>query len=280
MKEYIKMYASAVVLFLLLPFLLTVFISGRNVIRICETVDIEKLITRELYMEMPTGYRKEALKAQAVLVRSRIYAEADRKEMQKRWKTYYTKNREREYQKHISEYQAAVRETRGEVLVYDGKVVEGPWHLASGGKTRSGKENFPDNQYLYLESVLSSEDIKTENYLRGFLFTREELQEIFGEEEVDFTKLKVEAADGAGYVTEVSAGDYRIAGETLRKKLKLSSSCFTVQMLDGKVRFLCRGVGHGFGMSQSGAEIMAKEGRNYREILKRYFPSVEIISKD
>lgn len=168
----------------------------------------------------------------------------------------------------------------GEVLVYGGKIVEGPWHLASGGKTRSGKENFADNRYLYLESVQSSEDVQGKNYLKGFLFTEEELKEIFQNEDVDFMKLKVEAADGAGYVTEVSAGDYRIAGEALRAKLKLSSSCFTIQFLEGRIRFLCRGAGHGFGMSQSGAEAMAEEGEDYREILKRYFPSVEIIAKD
>lgn len=274
------MYASAVILLLLLPFLLTVFISGKEVIRISETVDIEKLITRELFMEMPPGYEKEALKAQAVLVRSRICSGADIKEMQKAWKDFYTESQEIAYQEHLSEYQEAVKETKGEVLIYGGQTVDGPWHLASAGKTRYGKENFPEGTYLYLESVDSGEDIKYKNYLQGFSFSERKLQEIFPDENADFKKLKVEESDSAGYVKEVSAGEYRIAGETMRKKLGLSSSCFTIQILDDKIRFLCKGAGHGFGMSQFGAESMAKEGKNYREILKRYFPSVEIIAKD
>ena len=71
-------------------------------------------------------------------------------------------------------------------------------------------------------------------------------------------------------------GNQEFQGEELRDALGLTSSCFTVQDLGEKIRFLCKGIGHGMGMSQYTADQMGKEGKNYKEIITYFFPDLEI----
>ena len=73
-------------------------------------------------------------------------------------------------------------------------------------------------------------------------------------------------------------GDTICRGEEIRQLLHLPSACFTVENQGKKIRFLCRGQGHGMGMSQYGAGRMAQEGSTYREILSYYFPEAEILT--
>ena len=94
----------------------------------------------------------------------------------------------------------------------------------------------------------------------------------FGEEKI----VEVKKTDAADYVMEVQIGNQMVQGETIREILDLPSSCFTVQISGDKVRFLCKGRGHGLGMSQYGAEQMALEGKNYKEILNLFFPELSI----
>ena len=81
----------------------------------------------------------------------------------------------------------------------------------------------------------------------------------------------------SGYVSTVQVGDTLCTGEEVRQMLHLPSASFTVENQVEKVRFLCRGQGHGMGMSQYGAGRMAKEGSTYRDILSYYFPEAEIL---
>jgi len=88
--------------------------------------------------------------------------------------------------------------------------------------------------------------------------------------------LTIEARDSAGYVTRVRCGSVVLNGEAVRDALGLSSSCFYFSQSDGKIRITCKGEGHGLGLSQYGANELAKEGKNYREILKYYYQDVKI----
>ena len=69
-------------------------------------------------------------------------------------------------------------------------------------------------------------------------------------------QLEILKRDSSDYVLEIRVGDQTVQGEEFREKLELSSSNFTIQELDGKLRFLCKGAGHGLGMSQYGANVM------------------------
>ena len=134
----------------------------------------------------------------------------------------------------------------------------------------------------FLMSVDSSQDIQSEDYLHGHYFTEEALKdrllEIYPDIELSDQPLTeqivVEKRDSQEYVLEIRVGSLTVPGEEFRNNLELSSSNFTVQNLDGKIRFLCKGLGHGLGMSQYGGNELAKEGKTYEQIIFTYFPDV------
>ena len=132
--------------------------------------------------------------------------------------------------------------------------------------------------YGELVSVESSKDTVAEGFLQTFSFAEEKLLAAW-QESGDSLILKVASRDSAGYATEVCIGDTVMGGEAFREALGLSSACFTVEKKNGQVEFICRGWGHGLGMSQYGASRMALEGADYIEILQYYFPKYEIIKK-
>ena len=88
--------------------------------------------------------------------------------------------------------------------------------------------------------------------------------------------MEIKSSDSVGYVMEIQIGNQEFQGEEVRELLDLPSSCFTVQRLDGEIRFLCRGEGHGLGLSQYTAQQMSLEGKKYEEILSYFFPKLTI----
>lgn len=163
-------------------------------------------------------------------------------------------------------YKKAAKETKGLVLTWRGEVKLTPWHKVSAGKTRSGEEAFGDKAYTYLKSVDSSED---KNY-PGYLQTAEiQDGQLSGE-------LKVQKRDSAGYVLELLNGKTMLEGESFAAGMGLDSSNFSLQK-KGNIYFLrVRGCGHGIGFSQFGGNEMAKKGSSAEEILKKYFPAMEL----
>ena len=141
-----------------------------------------------------------------------------------------------------------------------------PYHKISAGKTRSGEEVFHDEAYSYLQSVESSQDKESEEYLTGVYINQNYLPE----------KLVIKERDSAGYVTELLADGKIVEGEAFRKGLGLVSANFTMQKFGDQMRFLCKGKGHGLGFSQYGGNEMAKEGKTEKEILEIYFPEMQV----
>lgn len=88
--------------------------------------------------------------------------------------------------------------------------------------------------------------------------------------------VEVLEVDEAGYVKWVKVADQIIGGDIFRYCLGLSSSCFSIEQKNDMFRILCKGRGHGFGFSQYGANVMAKEGKTYNNLLKHYFPELHI----
>lgn len=88
--------------------------------------------------------------------------------------------------------------------------------------------------------------------------------------------ISIGSRDEAGYVTEMKVGEKVISGEEFRNVMELNSSCFYMKEVEGKIRIVTKGLGHGLGMSQYGANEMALEGADYTEILSYYFKNIEI----
>ena len=174
----------------------------------------------------------------------------------------------------------AARETRGQVLKQNGEVKEIPYHTLSGGKTRDGKEILGE-EYSYLPSVDTSMDIESPEYVKGCYFSKKELEDRIKNKYSGFSldedmTVEIKDTDSADYVMEIQMGDQEFQGEEVRELLDLPSSCFTVQDLDGEIRFLCMGQGHGLGLSQYTVQQMSLEGKKYEEILSYFFPELTV----
>lgn len=181
----------------------------------------------------------------------------------------------------------AVKLTRGQVMVYQGTVCRGVFHRVSSGSTRDGMEVLQKTEMTFLKSVDSSQDIRSQDYLHGHYFTEESLRQRLVEvfptiqltEEPLMEQIMAEKRDSQEYVLEIRVGDQTVTGEEFRQRLELSSSNFIIQNLEGKIRFLCKGLGHGLGLSQFGANELAKQGKTYQQILFTYFPDIALKKK-
>lgn len=254
-------------------------------------ITIEEYLIYVLAAQIPADFEEETLKAQAVLARTYIYGllenrteiyeeelDMDALSMEQ-MKTLWG---EKDYPEMFIKLQNAVDATAGLYLLYDGKLIEPLFCYASAGKTRSHGEEFP-----YLKQVESAGDLLAENYrslpvfeLRDF--TRR-INDIPGAVTVSEEELaggggiQIVERDGAGYVEQVQIGQKTYSGEDVQYALNLASSCYSFEHLDGKIRVICKGIGHGYGFAQFGANVMAKEGKTYEELLNYYFQNVEIV---
>lgn len=280
-------------IFLLLPLLLTVFLSGREVLRIKKQWNMESILPMMMCREIPWEYEEEMKKVQAVLTRSSLYLRIeetgmDGEDWEKLWREVKTAQHQKGYQQAYRSMEAAAIDTEGEMLFYRSKVCEGVFHRISSGATRDGLEVFGKMEKGYLLSVDSNWDMYGEGYLSGHYFSEEALRKqleraypglVFTGESPE-KQINMYKRDKVGHILSLTVGNKTISGEEFRKLLELPSSNFTMQAADGKIRFLCKGQGHGLGLSQYGGNVLAKEGKSYREILRYYFPECEVKKED
>ena len=251
-------------------------------------VDVEEYLVGAVAKQMPADYELEALKVQAIIARTFVYRQMEGREeipetelsleyleeeqMEKLW----GKPRFLEYYQKVRE---AVEATKGKTILFEGDYIEPLFHRASAGKTRDG-----DKAHPYLLSVEAEEDVEAEGYLTVITWTVEQfielIQKMPGGEHVNAEQIpdsiQLIARDKAGYVTEIQIGSHSFDGEEVRTCLGLPSAAYTLEGYEEGVRAVCRGQGHGYGMSQYGANGMAKEGYNYKEILSHYYNNITI----
>ena len=254
-------------------------------------IAVEEYLVHVLAAQIPAVFEPETLKAQAILARTYIYglmehrAEIYEEELDMDALSYEQMKAlwgETDFASMFSKLQTAVRETEGLYILYDGSIIEPLFCYASAGKTRSFGETFP-----YLKQVESPGDLYAENYRSLPVFeTKEFVQKIneipgavaVSEMELDSGGgIQIVERDGSGYVKQVQIGQKTYTGEEVQYALGLTSACYSFERLDGKIRVICKGIGHGYGFAQFGANEMAKAGRTYEELLKYYFQNVEIV---
>jgi len=290
MKEQLQLIFGALLALVLLPLTITLILSGWDAVSLNKEPDIEMYLIEVIYREMPEDYEEEAIKAQAVLARSTLkkglkdgsVTQSDLERIASNLKEDMEK---KEFLKSYETIEGYVRQTKGEVLMYENQICEGSFHRVSAGATRDGAEVFGNDTYAYIAGVESAMDMESADYMEGHYFTPEELsaalKEMYPDSEVDTENIEdsieIVSRDAKGYILEMKVGNVPCSGEEFRKVLNLNSSNFTLSKMGNEIRFLCRGVGHGLGMSQFGANKLALQGKDYKEILKYYFPRVEII---
>lgn len=242
-------------------------------------LDIESYLEGVISSEMSPTYELEALKAQCVAARTYVVQRGyevddttntqvyrDDKQLQDSWKGNYNK-----YHKKIVQ---AVEETKGEILTYQGKPISALFFSSSCGKTANSQEYW-GNKVPYLVSVDSSLDKQSEEYEKSITMSKQEFSTGLG-----FQNIVHEIGNPiryeSGYVKEIYIDRIRFTGREVREKLNLRSSCFTIEEKTDHIVITTKGYGHGVGMSQIGAQAMAQQGKEYRQILSHYYPKTKI----
>lgn len=239
---------------------------------------LETYITCVLAGEMPVSFEMEALKAQAVAIRT------------------YTLRTVMKSGKHspaqictdpaccqafsnpdsssdAEKLRAAVQQTQGLVLMYGGELIDATYFSCSGGRTEAALEVW-GSDVPYLQSVDSPGEEIADCFVDTKILSKRQFCDLLGLD-MDAKVGQVIHTAGGGVKT-VQIGDQLFMGTQLRKLLNLRSSAFTISETESGVMITTRGYGHRVGMSQYGAEAMALTGDNYDEILAHYYPGTNI----
>ena len=248
--------------------------------------------------EMPGYFQLEALKAQAVAARTytRYMLHSGSKHGEKAdictspacCQAYLSAAAAKKKWGYLPEdeeqkIRSAVEDTDGETMLYDGEPILAVFHASSAGLTRTSADVWSGDK-PYLQPVTSPENAdNTPNYYSHVDFTinefRDKLQSAFPKANITgdpYDWLSGAERDSAGSIITAYVGGIKTQGSRIRSALGLRSACFTWEMADGKVSFYVTGYGHGVGLSQYGANQMARDGSNYREILTHYYTGVRI----
>lgn len=251
---------------------------------------LEEYLVYKLSAVMPQEYEKEALKAQAVLLRTEVVEalrEEDTKSLQisgggmERW--YETDTGSEAY----LPWRQAVEETAGLYLCCEGEPIQASYFKLSNGQTRDAAEVWDTDTRPYLTGISCVQDkaardyssivkVSRTNYVRTL---QARLTGNFSQQEI--LEGAAVSYDSAGYVTKVSFSaenkeTEEIDGEEFRYLFDLPSASFEMEQEKTQVIFRVTGVGHGFGMSQYGANCMALNGETYDQILAEFFFRTEL----
>lgn len=245
--------------------------------------------------EMPVSFEPEALKAQAVAARSYLQrylaspkhenadicasasccqAYSSESELRKKWGN--------NYDTYINKIRDAVSATDGEYLSYGGKAALTAFHSSSAGVTEESGAIW--NELPYLVSVDSPENAESvPNYIstltladidfRDTILYLKPEADMTGEADKWVSEIK---RNDSGRVQSATIGKVKFTGAELRKLFSLRSTAFELEHSNGQFTFTVTGYGHGVGMSQYGANTMAKNGSSYREILSHYYPGTQL----
>ena len=246
--------------------------------------------------EMPAGFHPEALKAQAVAARSyALYCASFAKHGEAQvcadyaccqaWQSEDTRKKKWGEDFHANELKisAAVRETDGEYLAAGGEPVFAAFHSSSALRTENSADVWSAVPYLVsVESPETAEDVP--NYISVVQCSPIDFRDtvLSAHPEADFSGPEEEwlgemRHDASGRVASVVLGGASLGGKELRSLFSLRSTAFTLALEGGVFTFTVTGFGHGVGMSQYGADKMARQGADYTEILAHYYPGTVLV---
>ena len=216
--------------------------------------------------EMPAEFEEEALKAQVVASRTFVLSRNLKVDNTTNSQVYLTeeqmkKNWGNKYNEYKEKIQKAIEDTNNEVMTYNGEYISALFFSSSNGKTNNSEDYFT-GEVAYLRSVDSHWDLTVDKTnKREKSFSVNELCEIFN---ITSPKLEIISYTDSGYVEEMIVNDKSYSGREIREKLSLASSSFKIEYSKNKYTFITSGSGHGVGMSQYGAQGMAKENKTYK----------------
>jgi len=271
-----------------------------------EEMDLEEYIKGVVAAEMPAEFSIEALKAQAVAARTFAYgrlsgayaskagvhdgidictdsthcqAWTDKASAMKKWSILFAA-------RYWSKISKAVDDTRGLIVTYQGTVANTLFHASSAGRTENVEDVWAGGSVPYLRSVPSDGDEVSKGYVTTVYFKIgdmvRKLKNAYPKEDFDedsVRDMEILQYTAGGRVKTVKVGHITLKGTEFRTLFNLRSAAFKFEPADDdKIKITTTGFGHGVGMSQWGADSLAKRGGTFREILLHYYTGVDIIS--
>ena len=253
--------------------------KGDKGLYIINELPLEDYVESVVAAEVGTNWEIEALKTQAVIART--YA-AYRMGMSADTKFHITSSvLHQSYKGNNMQVQVAyaVKETAGEILTYNGKPIEAFYHSTSGGMTEDPEEVF-GKSYPYLKPVETSCE-QSPYWVWEKKIPLVEIEKALNVKGINLITIHSHTSTGRvrDLTIESAEGSKIIKATDLRKLLgwsRLPSTDFQLTAAGDSIIFEGKGYGHGVGLCQWGALQMAKDGKNYREILSYFYPGTVI----
>ena len=262
-----------------------------------EEVELDTYLCNVVSAEMPADFEIEALKAQAVVARTyTIYKIQNKKHDNadicddsnccQAWVTKATRLSRWEESKRESNWQKieqCVNDTKGKIITYEGKPINAFFHANSGGTTELPVNVWGGTGFPYLQVVETAGEEGYNQYSSEVILSKDEL---LNKLKIKYNDIKINFEDSqdisileytdSNRVKTVKFGNHNLSGVEARTLLGLKSTNFEIIKEGENIKFSVKGYGHGVGMSQTGADTMAKQGSNYEEIINHFYVGVEI----
>ena len=262
-----------------------------------QEMNMQSYLVGVVAAEMPASFEPEALKAQSVAARSyALYCAATGRHGDtaqvctdfaccQAWSSDDTLRRNwgDGYDEKLEKIKTAVETTAGEYLCYDGAPVFAAFHSSSAGATEDCGAIWNARPYLVsVDSPETAEEVP--NYISSVELSALDFRDtvLYARPDADFTGdesgwIGEITRDESGRVASAVLGGEKLSGTELRSLFSLRSTAFTLEYTGSSFLFTVTGFGHGVGMSQYGANAMAKSGADYREILAHYYPGTQLV---
>lgn len=253
-------------------------------LQIVNFVDIEKYLLGVVPYEMPSSFPLEALKAQTVIARS--YAQTNINRNKKDF-DLYDDTRSQVYsgipKSRLSNVEKAIKETKGEVITYNGRVIDALFHSYSGGYTASAKEVY-GNDIEYLKPVEDkySKGVPMSVLTWTYLIPKSQFEKEIGFIPLDYD-IEYTESNRVKYIilyNEDRSLEKKYTGAEFRRKYstsKIKSTAYNINIENGDIKVVGSGYGHGVGFSQWSSKTMAEDEKmSYKDIINFFYTGVKI----
>lgn len=260
-----------------------------------EVYSLEDYLIGAVMAQMPADFEDEALKAQAVLARTYIVRRYQAEQQSPTetlhgglisddtslYQDFFTEKQAKkfygdDYKNAYKKVKAAVQST-AEILTYKDEPIIAAFHAVSSGYTESAETAWGQD-IPYLQAVKSKSDLKVEGAETEITMSSDQLKEKLADYELskDPEKWITLTANERGYITAVKVVTKEISVTEFTKLMGIPSPCFEMDYADDEFIFSSLGYGHLVGMSQYGANALAKDGKDYKDILMHYYTDCKL----
>jgi len=249
----------------------------------------EEYIIGTVAAEMPASFELEALKAQAVCARTyaikkmidgiKYPLNSDLSDDINTCQAYispvdFKQAHPYNSTKFLNKIKRAVRETRGEIMLYKDQPIDALYHSTCGGRTESAADVW-QKDVPYLRSVECKYCTHSKYYSTVQVFSITDINSRIGDNIINKIDIRVLEKTHSGRIKKLIINNHCMSGEKFRKLFNLPSNWWKYNISNNNLIINSRGYGHGVGMCQYGANGMAKEGKEYKDILVKYYQNID-----